>query len=234
MQSSDSRMKPIPPEMASVLNTGTIADVLDAMGIWGVLDHRIVPCSKGNPRFIGRAYTTRWAPVRKPHSIVTAQPSTWCNVRAFLAPDVREASGLVYVAGADDGLCDDYALAGGLSATDFEKRGFAGVVLGGAIRDAHLVSRLSIPIRATNFTPVDTQGNYKVLESGGSCTIGRVVVETNDVIFADETGCVAIPHRIADEVISTASSIESVEADMIDRLNRGERLFEIVNAKGRI
>jgi regulator of RNase E activity RraA len=224
----------IPREQAVRLNTATIADVLDALGVWGVLDHRIVPCSKGNPRFIGRAYTTRWAPARKGRSIVAVQPSTWSEVQGFLAPDVRDANGIVYVAGADDGLCTDYALAGGLSATDFSQRGFAGVVLGGAIRDLHVVSQLPLPIRATNFTPADTQGNYRVMESGGRCVIGRVTIETNDLVVADETGCVIIPNRIADKVISMALTIESVEADMVDQLKRGERLFDIVNAVGRI
>jgi regulator of RNase E activity RraA len=227
-------VKTISQELAISLNTGTIADVLDSMGVWGVLDHRIVPCSKGNPRFIGRAYTTRWAPVRKPHSIAASQPSTWSNVQAFLVPDLRDASGIVYVAGADDGLCVDYALAGGLSATDFQQRGFIAVVLGGAIRDAHIVSQLQLPIRATNFVPADTQGNYRVIESGGRCRLGRVMVETNDVVVADETGCVIIPQTLWDEVLATAMSIESVEADIVNRLIQKERLFDIVNAKGRI
>ena len=224
----------ISQELSAHLNTGTIADVLDGMGVWGVLDSRIVPCSKGKPRFIGRAYTTRWCPVRKPRSIMAAQPSTWSNVQSFLAPDVREASGIVYVAGADDGLCVDYALAGGLSASDFEKRGFTGVVLGGAIRDMHIVSQLSLPVRATNFTPADTQGNYRVVESGGRCTIGRITVQTNDIVVADETGCVIIPHAIADAVLTVSLSIESVEADIVGRMRRGDRLFDIVNEKGRI
>jgi regulator of RNase E activity RraA len=224
----------ISQELSVHLNTATVADVLDAMGVWGVLDYRIVPCSKGSPRFIGRAYTTRWSPVRKPRSITAARPSTWSDVQSFLAPDVRDASGIVYVAGADDGLCVDYALAGGLSATDFDKRGFAGVVLGGAIRDMHIVSQLSLPIRACNFTPADTQGNYRVAASGARCTIGRVTVETNDVVVADETGCVIIPHAIADQVLTTALSIEAIEADIVSRMNQGDRLFNIVNAMGRI
>jgi regulator of RNase E activity RraA len=93
---------------------------------------------------------------------------------------------------------------------------------------------LPLPIRATNFTPADTQGNYRVMESGGRCVIGRVTIETNDLVVADETGCVIIPNRIADKVISMALTIESVEADMVDQLKRGERLFDIVNAVGRI
>lgn len=228
-------MKQLPKDLLARLNSATIADVLDGLGVWGALDHRIAPCQPNKAgRFIGRAYTTRWAPVRKPRNIMQAQASTWTDVKAFLAPDLVDAAGMVYVAGVDDGLCFDYALAGGLSATDFNARGFSGVVLGGAIRDAHVLARLPLDIRATNLAPADTQGNYRVIESGGSCTLGRVTVATGDVVFADETGVVVIPQAIADEVIATASAIESVEFDIVARLERGERLFDVVNAMGRI
>jgi regulator of RNase E activity RraA len=228
-------VKQLQKDLLSRLNSATIADVLDAMGVWGTLDRRIVPSVPAKAgRFIGRAYTTRWAPVRKPRDIMQAQPSTWADVKAFLAPGLVDAAGRVYVAGVDDGLCFDYALAGGLSATDFNARGFSGVVLGGAIRDAHVLARLPLDIRATNLAPADTQGNYRVVESGGSCLVGRVSVATGDVVFADETGVVVIPQAIADEVIATASAIESVESDIVARLESGERLFDIVNAMGRI
>jgi regulator of RNase E activity RraA len=43
-----------------------------------------------------------------------------------------------------------------------------------------------------------------------------------------------IPQAIADEVIATASAIESVEFEIVSRLEAGERLFDVVNAMGRI
>jgi len=228
-------VKQLPKDLLTKLNSATIADVLDAMGVWGVLDRRIAPCQGRKPgRFMGRAHTTRWAPVRKPRDIMQAQASTWTDVKAFLVPDLVDAAGVVYVAGADDGLCFDYALAGGLSATDFNARGFSGVVLGGAIRDAHVIDRLPLDIRATNLAPADTQGNYRVVESGGTCVVGRVTVATGDLVFADETGIVVIPQAIADQVIAAAGAIESVEFDIVSRLESGERLFDIVNAMGRI
>ncbi|PRB80661.1 dimethylmenaquinone methyltransferase, partial [Pseudomonas cedrina] len=108
----------------------------------------------------GIAYTVRWAPVRKPRDIMAAQPSTWNDVKHFLAPEVKSGRGKIYVGGVDNGVLTELALAGGFSAADFNLRGFEGIILGGAIRDAHVIKQLSIPVWATNFTPADTQGNF--------------------------------------------------------------------------
>jgi regulator of RNase E activity RraA len=227
-------LNPLSNELLTLLNTPTIADVLDGLGIWGVLDSRIHQVNQKKSRFIGRAYTTRWAPVRKPKSIISAQPSTWDDVKNFLAPDVVDAKGIVYVAGVDDGLLFDYALAGGFSATDFEHRGFSGVLLGGAIRDAHVVNKLAVPIWASNYTPADTQGNYRVVESGGQCMVGRVAIRTGDVIMGDESGIVVIPADMVDTVIDAVCGIEKTELLIQARMQAGEKLFDIVASLGRL
>ncbi|MCU4528182.1 RraA family protein [Acinetobacter pittii] len=218
----------------SNFHTPTIADVLDSMGIWGVLDPSIIPVNKLNSPFYGRAITVKWAPVRKPASIVELQNSTWNNVKDFLLPKISDGSGLVYVAGVDNGLLPTLALAGGFSASHFERIGFKGMILGGAIRDAHVIEKIKIPIFATNFTPADTQGNYRVSEVGTSCNVGHVTINTGDYIFADKSGCVVVPAAVINQVIIAVNETENRELDIQSRIEAGDSLYTIVAELGRL
>src|SRR5688500_16190156 len=109
-------------QMPSVLgiNTSSLADVLDAFCHYGVLPSRLTRRSGRTDLFAGRAYTVRWAPVRKTARITEPQPSTWEQVRGFIVPELSDARGMVYVAGGGP-LITEAALAGGLSTTYFEE-----------------------------------------------------------------------------------------------------------------
>jgi hypothetical protein len=63
--------------VVDTLHAGTIADVLDAYGVWGCLDPRITCASAGRGPIFGEAYTIAWAPVRKTADIKAPGPSTW-------------------------------------------------------------------------------------------------------------------------------------------------------------
>ncbi len=217
-----------------LLHTPTLADVLDTFGVWGVLDSNIVPMNDLTGPVFGSAYTVRWAPVRKPRDIMAAQPSTWDDVKSFLVPEVTCGRGKIYVGGVDNGLLTELALAGGFSAADFHLRGFEGVILGGAIRDAHVIKQLKLPIWATNFTPADTQGNFKVSEAGTTCSILGVTIKTGDLIVADASGCVVVPQELINDVLTRAFEIEQKEKIIFDRVAAGEVLWDIVHDLGRI
>jgi regulator of RNase E activity RraA len=162
------------------------------------------------------------------------QRSTWDSVSHFLVPELNTGAGKVYVAASEDGLVTEFALAGGFSCAYFERLGFDGIVLGGAVRDAHALAELSIPIWASNFIPADTQGNYQVKENGTWCRIGSVTIKTGDWIFSDSSGAVCIPVSIFDAVIARAIELEEVEMVIKTRVGQGERLFDVVRSLGRL
>jgi regulator of RNase E activity RraA len=218
----------------STLHTGTIADVLDAKGIWGVLPSALQRVSGHRRAFAGRAVTINWRWVRKSANIKEVQRSSWSQVEAFLLRGVRDAKGLVYVAGSSQGLVTDFALAGGLSATHFQNIGFEALVLGGGVRDAHVLRGLEMPIVASGLTPADTQGCYEASETGASCMVGNVHVRSGDIVFGDETGIVVIPAAVADEVIARAFAIEKEEDAVVRRLGAGHALAQIIDDGGRV
>jgi regulator of RNase E activity RraA len=136
------------------VTTCTISDALDGMGIVDrVLHHDLRRVTGGTRMFYGVAYPVRWAFTRKTAKITAAGPSTWSEVRGFLASDLDGGAGRVYVAGCGDLVCDA-ALAGGMSVTYFKKvLGFERVVLGGAVRDLDQVTASDMAVVATGFVP---------------------------------------------------------------------------------
>jgi regulator of RNase E activity RraA len=214
------------------LSSNALSDVLDAEGIWGVLSTRIRRLSGDDRVLFGRAYTVQWRPARKGFDM-RASMSTWEEVRGFLAPDVQDGRGMVYVAGAGEVL-EHMALAGGLSATHFENIGFEGIVLGGAIRDAHVLQRRRIPVFGTRLVPSDTAGAYVVTEVGTECVVDNVVVHSGDYVFADDSGIVAFPSARAEQILARALEVVADEDAVMQRLERGEDLNAILSSGGRI
>lgn len=219
-----------------LLHSGTLADVMDGLGHNGTFSSAVRPVNRP-PRwnFLGKAYTVRWGATRKSSSIQAPQACTWDQVKHFLAPDCPQGDGFVYVAGTDTGaLVTELALAGGFSATDFQTRRYMAMVLGSAIRDAHIIRQLDIPVWATGFVPSDTQGSYRVVETGTWCNVGGQLVQTGDWLFGDETGLIKIPPSDIEKAIGLGCQIEEIEGEILRRVSCGEGLYEVVSELGRL
>ncbi|WP_181871495.1 RraA family protein [Sphaerisporangium album] len=217
------------------VTTCTIVDVLDGLGVVNaVLPSALRRLSGGGAMAFGTAYTVSWAPVRKGPQIKAASPSTWEQVRDFLVPEVSDGTGRIYVAGAG-ALLTEAALAGGMSVTYLLRQlGFNGVVLGGAVRDLAVIESMPLPVVAANVVPTDTQGAYRVHETGAECLIGEVRVRTGDWVFSDGNGVVVVPDDLVLDVLKLSAEIEATEQEILRRLGAGERLPGLIDALGRI
>ncbi|WP_048797318.1 MULTISPECIES: RraA family protein [Serratia] len=215
------------------IGTPTLVDILDGLGTGSVLTSRVQTINCTDPYFVAQAYTVSWKKVRKGKDIQQSQPSTWAQVGAFLVPELENADGLVYVAGGGE-LITEAALAGGMSCTYFEKMGFAGVILGGAVRDMRELKMLKMPVLATNPIPTDTQGTYLVQETGTQCLIDHVTVYTGDLIVADNNGVAIIPVAVISQVMQQALAIDNTEHCMLEKIKAGERLPALIDVTGRI
>lgn len=215
------------------ISTSTIVDILDELGTGNVLTSKIKSINCDDFYLVAQAYTVSWKMVRKGGDIQQSQPSTWEQVREFLVPELQQADGLVYVAGSGP-LVTEAALAGGMSCTYFEKMGFAGVILGGAVRDMRELNALDMPVLATNPIPTDTQGAYLVAETGTHCLIEHVTVHSGDLIVADANGIAVIPTLAIAQVMQKALAIDSTENAMLEKIRAGARLPELIALTGRI
>jgi regulator of RNase E activity RraA len=103
-----------------------------------------------------------------------------------------------------------------------------------AIRDVDQVTASGMPVVATGFVPIDTQGAYRVVSEGESCTVRNVAVGASDWIFSDGNGTVVLRADEVEEVLTTAVELERRETDVMAAIDRGERVVELIDGGGQI
>lgn len=195
------------------LSPTTLADVLPRSQ---VMNANIRPLWPDVARIAGPAYTVECG--RGDHLMLHAA--------IYRAP-----AGSVIVAAAADA---EWALAGGNVCAVAQKRGIAGFVLDGAIRDVAETRRRGFPVFARAIMP-----KAAAKEGSGSMGLtvvcGGVSVSPGDIIVADEEGIVVVPAAERERVAAAAAkrdaadaahTLESWEAD------HKKRIVELLAKKG--
>ncbi|KKL01301.1 hypothetical protein LCGC14_2627150 [marine sediment metagenome] len=124
------------------------------------------------------------------------------------------------------GVGDDFACAGELFCSELLRRGAAGLVVDGAVRDTESIRRLSLPVFASAITPCEAE-----VSGGGQIQVpvrvGAVTVHPGDVIVGDDDGIIAIPPDIAMTIIGEAESKQQVEEKTFRAIQSGKSLTEL-------
>lgn len=159
----------------------TLADFL---GREQVMDIGIRPLWDA-PRVAGPAYTVRCEPGD--------------NLMLHAAIYRAEPGSVIVVESGDL----DYALAGGNVCAVAQRRGIAGFVLDGLLRDLAEVREAGFPVFARGVIPVPG-GKKKLGSLGGPVRVGGVTVHPGDIVVADEEGIVVTPAARREEILSAA------------------------------
>ncbi len=124
----------------------------------------------------------------------------------------------------DAGGALEQAIIGELMAGWAARRGIAGMVIDGAVRDSEALSAGDFPVYAAGVTHrgpyKDGPGEINVVVS-----VGGMVVHPGDLVAGDPDGVVAIPQADAEQVIAAAevqhrkeqASLKAIEAGTWDR-----------------
>jgi len=124
------------------------------------------------------------------------------NLVLHKAIDAAAAGDVIVV---DAGGALDHAMIGELMASWARKRGAAGFVIDGAIRDSHALHELDFPVFAAGVTHrgpyKDGPGELNVVVS-----VGGMIVRPGDLIAGDHDGVVAISPQDAEAVIAAAEA----------------------------
>ena len=124
------------------------------------------------------------------------------NLVLHKAIDAAAAGDVIVV---DAGGALDQAMIGELMASWARKRGVAGFVIDGAIRDSHALHELDIPVFAAG---VSHRGPYKdgPGELNVVVSVGGMIVRPGDLVAGDHDGVVAISPQDAEAVIAAAEA----------------------------
>ncbi len=101
--------------------------------------------------------------------------------------------------------------------------GAAGFVTDGMIRDHEGMVEVGLPIVCAGMNPNSpyTKGPGKV---GTPVIVGSVRIASGDLIVADRTGTVVVPHEMIDSVIETVNRISGLEAEMDAKVAGGQKI----------
>jgi RraA family protein len=211
-------MPPRPsPALVAALGEMVTAHLSDNMSRLQGAAAAIRPMHRGG-RLVGTALTVRVAPGD--------------NLMVHKAIDIAAPGDVIVV---DAGGVVEQAIIGDIMTSHAAKRGVAGFVIDGAIRDADELRSRDFPVYARGVTH---RGPYKngPGEIGVPVSIGGMVVNPGDIIVGDGDGVVAVPLADAEAVLGAAreqkkkedATLAAIAAGTIDR----KWVDETLQAKG--
>ena len=114
-----------------------------------------------------------------------------------------------------------YAIIGDIMASHAEKRGVAGFVIYGAIRDSSEIGLRRFPVYACGVTH---RGPYKngPGEINTPIALGGMVVHPGDIIVGDADGVVAVPLAYAEEILALARAQLAKETATLKAIAEGK------------
>ena len=194
-------------ERASKLDTATISDALDRLGIAG----QCLNIKPRDPRFrlTGRAFTMLYRPVGKPAG----------TVGEFI-DDVAPGSVIVI----DNGGRENATVWGDILTEIAHQRGIAGTVIDGACRDTALCLELGYPVFSRSYSMRTGKDRVQLDATEITVSIGDARVAPGDILRGDADGVVVIPRQHEAEVLATAEGIATAEEAIRKAVRGGKRL----------
>jgi regulator of RNase E activity RraA len=196
-------------ERAARLDTATLSDALDKLGIAGQC-YRIAPRS-ADFRMTGRAWTLLYGPAASPAGTV-----------GDYIDDVPPGSVVVL----DNGGRDNATVWGDILTEIAHRRGIAGTVIDGVCRDVALCQKLGYPVYARGHWMRTGKDRVQVEATNVPVNIGDVRVAPGDIVRGDADGVVVLPKAHETKVLDVAEAIERAEEAIREAVRGGMRLDE--------
>jgi 4-hydroxy-4-methyl-2-oxoglutarate aldolase len=177
--------------------TGIVSDVMDELGITGVIGASVLKPTIPGSSIVGPALTVRNI-VQREHEYEAARRHV-NKMAEFEAHNLALPGDIVVI----DGVAGISNM-GGISAQTAKRQGEAGAIVFGGIRDLAHSRRAGYPVWASEITPVTGKWRIETIEINGEIVIAGIRVAPGDIVLADDTGVCFIPVARAAEVLAIA------------------------------
>jgi regulator of RNase E activity RraA len=199
-------------------STATVTTQLFKRGLRRMHMSGVHPVSRGR-RLMGEALTLRYIPAREDLDVVAVFENPEHPQRKAI-----ELTGPGQVLVMDARGDTRAASAGHILATRLLRRGAAGLVTDGALRDSPAIAEMAFPVYAAAASPAMNLTVHHAVDIGLPIGCGGVPVFPGDVVFGDDEGIVVIPRHLAAEVAADAAEQERLEAFILAKVESGAAL----------
>jgi 4-hydroxy-4-methyl-2-oxoglutarate aldolase len=194
---------------ASGLDTATLSDALDQLGIAGQC-HQIKP-RDSRFRLTGRAFTILYGPAANPPGTV-----------GDYIDDVPPGEVVVL----DNGGRTDATVWGDILTEIAHRRGLGGTVIDGICRDVALCLELGYPVYSRDHWMRTGKDRVQVESMNVPVNLGDARVQPRDLLRGDADGVLVIPRQHENAVLDAAEQIEQAEQQIRNAVRAGMRLDE--------
>jgi regulator of RNase E activity RraA len=211
-------------ELKKNLYAAVLSDVLDSFGLMNQAMRPFIRPLDESLVLFGRARTGLYM-----NTYSVAEGENPYEVEIALVDDLKPGDVAVLDCG---GPTERIAPWGELLSTASAKRGAAGCVIDGLVRDVRMIREMQFPVFHGGIGPLDTKGRAKMMARDVPVSCGGVAVSSGDLIFGDVDGVVVIPQAIAPQVIEAAIAKVKSENVTRDELNQGLLLGDVYRKYG--
>lgn len=186
-------------ELTELFRGISVANIADNMSRISCVDQGIKPMSSAC-HILGVAFT-----VKEPAGD---------NLMFHKALDMFEPGDVLVI---DGNGCMERSLCGEMMCTYAYKRGCAGIVVDGVVRDLAGISTLPLPVYARG-AQANGPFKYGLGEIGVPVPIGGIVIYPGDIIVSDEDGLLAIRPHEAEALAKLARATSKYEAGLLEQM----------------
>lgn len=200
------------------ISTATLTTILLKKGLRNVWMRGTKPLRDGQPRLVGRAFTLRFVPARED----LATPASWSSpisTRAAIEAMPKDCIAVVDAMGVTDA-----GIFGDILCARMAKRGVAGLVSDGVVRDLAGVLQSGLPVWCQGAAAPPSVAGLTFVAWQQPIGCGGVAVFPGDVVVVDQDGAVLIPADLLDEVVTQSVEQERLEGWIMGRIEAGEQL----------
>lgn len=202
--------------------SSTLSDVLDELGLLGVVPASVLQASLPNRRIVGSVVT-----VRNTEQTVSAHANAvnrqW-RMAEILGIAAARPGDVLLIEGVK-GISN----MGGLMATIAKREGLAGAVVDGGVRDLGHSRSIDFPVWSRDVSPITGKWRSITQEINGPVRLAGVTVAAGDLIIADETGICFAPRERAEEIVTRCESIAAYEAEIASDIADGTPVSDLID-----
>lgn len=202
------------------VSTATIATCLFKRGLRNQFVQDVRPLKPGSSTLVGKAFTLRYIPAREDLNPIEVfkNPEHPQRVAVEKCPE-----GHVLVI--DSRKDARAASAGSILVSRLMKRGVAGIVTDGGLRDSAEIAELDFPAYHNRPSAPTNLTLHQAIAINEPIGCGDVAVFPGDFVVGDDDGVMVIPANIGDEVAEECLQMTLYEEFVMENVRNGKTII---------